>query len=383
MSILRRLERRDTTFQQVFQSDSDAPASPFNDRAVTRNSALGLSAVFACVRFITDAISTLPIHNAAGVTPDWLEAPIPRDPNTTRVVHIQQVVTSLLLEGNSYTIASPNVAFPAELRVLDPRLVDPRRESDGSVTYVVRDHRHRLVGEFGSDQIIHIPLIRLPGEIKGISPLEAERQTFSSAAAAEELARRFLHNGTWLSAIVEAPTGVSFTKDQADELIGRIERKYSGSRNAGKVGLLTQGATLRPLSPTPEQAQFLETRQYDDERIFRIFRVPPALAGMIREGATSNASSVSQALAFEKHTVRPAVSLIEEGYSRIEPIKFNTKGLLRGDPLTQAQIYHYALGDQYATKDEVRGWEDLPLFGDERGGFLETPNNNAPGGTPA
>lgn len=384
-------ERRATTFQQVWGSDGNWDrGGTWAGKSVNRDSMLGLSAVFACIRFIIDAFSTLPVHvfDDFGPVegPGWLAQPIPRDPSTTLVVHLQQVGASLLIDGNSYTLAMPDIYHPAEVRVLDPRKVDPRRQRDGSVLFRIQDN-HGLGEEFDWHNIIHIPLLRLPGETKGLSPLEAERQTFASAIAAEEFGARFFGNGTTLGGVIEVPQGVDLDETQAKELVDKFELRYSGSKNAHRPGLLTGGASWKQLTVTPEQAQFLQTRQYDDERIFRIYRVPPALAGMIREGATSNASSVSQALAFEKHTVRPFVSLIEQAYRPLVPagqfLRFNTKGLLRGDPKTQAEIYHYGLSDTWLDVDEVRGYEDMPPFGGTRGGKLETPNNNAPGLIPA
>lgn len=390
------LERRDTTYQQVWGSDSDNPAMDFGGRRVTREKALALSAVFACVRFLTDAISTLPLHvyrktddgRIQEPDPDWLEQPVPRDPSTTIVVHLQQVVTSLLLDGNSFTFAAPSVFNPAELRVLDPRKVDIRRGVGGDVLYRILDHNGRPTGEeYDWTNVLHVPLIRLAGELRGIAPIEAERQTFGSALAAEELAGTWLRKGTFMPGTIEAPQGTVLNESQAKDLVDAFMLHNAGSKNAGRPGVLTNGAVWKPISVTPEQAQFLETRQYDDERIFRIFRIFPSLAGMIREGATSNASAVQQALAFEKHTVRPLVSLIETGYQPLvgtgRYLRFNTKGLLRGDPRTQAEIYHYALTDKWRQVDEVRDLEDEPRFGGEAGGFLQTPNNNAPGPTPA
>jgi hypothetical protein len=78
------------------------------------------------------------------------------------------------------------------------------------------------------------------------------------------------------------------------------------------------------------------------------------------------------------------VTLIETAYRQLVPpghyLKFNTKGLLRGDPKTQAEIYHYGLTDKWQTVDETRGLEDMAPFGGTDGGLLQTPNNNAPSG---
>jgi HK97 family phage portal protein len=247
----------------------------------------------------------------------------------------------------------------------------------------VRDPRGGLVDEFDWTQVISIPLIRLAGELRGISPLEAERLTFQGAIAAEELAGRFLRSGTWLSALLEMPATGTYDDDTIEKLRAGIEKKWSGTRNSGKVGVLTGGAKLTQLSVTPEQAQFLQTRMYDDERIFRIFRCPPALVGMTREGATSYASSVMQADAFEKHTIRPLLDLIESAYGALaEPgryLRFNTAALLRADLTTRVNSHGSGLDHKWVTVDEVRAIEDLDPLGGVEGGLLQTPNNNAPG----
>lgn len=382
MGILARaFERRDTTFQTVWGADLEAEASPLSvGRRITRDQALGLSAVFACVRLLADTVATLPAHVyedhggrrlLVDPQPDWLWRPSPRDPSVSWIVHLQQVMASLLLDGNAFVLVSPDVADPAELRVLDPRRVEIIRRFDGSVVYRVRDHAERVVDDFDWTRIIHIPLIRLAGELRGVSPLEAERRVFDAALQADELGVNFLRNGAWLSAIVEAPAGVSFTKEQADELMASIERKYGGAKKAGKIGLLTGGATIKPLSITPEQAQFIETKQLDDERIIRIFRCPPALLGMTRAGAVSYASSVEQALAFEKHTIRPLVEMIEHGYATLQVrpryLKLNTAGLLRGDPKTRYEGYRGGIESGVLVPNDVRALEDqAPIEGGDR-----------------
>src|SRR3990167_3340057 len=166
------LEKRDVTFQQVWGADLDTPASPFSTAAVTRDKALGLSAVAACVSLKADTISTLPMKEHAkegerrievDPQPDWLDRPIPRDPSVTFGGHLSQLVTSLELEGNSFTFASPSIYNPAELRVLDPRRVEIKRGPDSAPIYRVTDWNGTFVGEFDWTNIVHIPLLRLAG----------------------------------------------------------------------------------------------------------------------------------------------------------------------------------------------------------------------------
>ena len=105
---------------------------------------------------------------------------------------------------------------------------------------------------------------------------------------------------------------------------------------------------------------------------------------MTKEGSVSYASAVMQADAFEKHTVRPLLDVLERAYGVLTSpghyLRFNTSALLRADLMTRVNSHASALTHKWMTVDEVRAIEDRDPFGGTDGGLLQTPNNNAPGG---
>ena len=58
-----------------------------------------------------------------------------------------------------------------------------------------------------------------------------------------------------------------------------------------------------PISISPEQAQFLETRKFQVNEIARIFRVPPHMVGDLEKSSFSNIEQ--QSLEFVKYTLDP------------------------------------------------------------------------------
>ena len=138
-----------------------------------------------------------------------------------------------------------------------------------------------------------------------------------------------------------------------------------------------------PISISPEQAQFLETRKFQINEIARIFRVPPHMVGDLDKSSFSNIEQ--QSLEFVKYTLDPWVSRWEQSMARalLTPeekkqyfMKFNVDGLLRGD--YQSRMSGYAVGRQngWMSANDIRELENLDRIPEELGGDLYLINGN-------
>ena len=63
---------------------------------------------------------------------------------------------------------------------------------------------------------------------------------------------------------------------------------FGGSGNANKIAVLEECMKYTPISISPEQAQFLETRKFQIDEIARIFRVPPHMIGDLEKSSFNN-----------------------------------------------------------------------------------------------
>lgn len=138
-----------------------------------------------------------------------------------------------------------------------------------------------------------------------------------------------------------------------------------------------------PISISPEQAQFLETRKFQIDEIARIFRVPPHMIGDLEKSSFSNIEQ--QSLEFVKYTLDPWVYRWEQSMQRalLKPdeksayfLKFNVDGLLRGD--YQSRMNGYAVGRQngWMSANDIRELENLDRISAEDGGDLYLVNGN-------
>ena len=228
------------------------------------------------------------------------------------------------------------------------------------------------------EDVLHIPALGFDGLV-GYSPIAMAKNSIGVGLACEEYGAKFFANGAAPSGVLENPGTI---KD-----ITRLRESwnaiYGGSKNAGKVAILEEGMHYSPISISPNEAQFLETRKFQVDEIARIFHVPPHMIGDLERSTFSNIEQ--QSLEFVKYTLNPWVCRWEQALTRslLSPkekleysIKFNVDGLLRGD--YQSRMNGYAVGRQngFLSANDVRELENMEKISAEQGGNLYLDNGN-------
>lgn len=328
--------------------------------------AMRLSAVFGCLRLLSEAISTLPLdtfERQGGVRKPYRPRPgylsfDPPGPSRTDVVG--QVMLSLLTEGNAY-IATPRdrMGTPTSLVVLDPHRI--------SVDTVAGRPRYRAGSdEFGPLEMLHIRGMTMPGSLLGLSPIAYARESIDLGLAAQRFGSSFFANGALPGAVIETEGSMS------DEAIRRFTETWNaghqGVGNASRVGVLTGKAKLTKVSVTPEDSQFLETRQFQVPDIARIFGVPPHLIADASNSTSWGSGLAEQNLAFGQFSLRPWIERIEESLGRLLTThglsnvfaRLNLDALLRAGTKERYQAHAVGLKYQFLEVNEVRAMEDLP-----------------------
>lgn len=77
---------------------------------------------------------------------------------------------------------------------------------------------------------------------------------------------------------------------------------------------MEEGLKYTPISISPNEAQFLETRKLQINEIARIFRVPPHMVGGLEKSSFSNIEQ--QSLEFVKYTLQPWLVCWEQSLHR-------------------------------------------------------------------
>ncbi|MFZ9158725.1 MAG: phage portal protein, partial [Ilumatobacteraceae bacterium] len=359
----RKEEERAISFQTLFASGDSLYMTTTSGTPMDQRLSLEITTVYACVRLISDSISTMPMDTFIRVDgdrrpyrprPTWLDYP---DIGVTRIEHFQQVLVSLLLDGNAFVrINRREDGEVLGLSVLNPQKVQVHRDGSGQIYYTFE-----TVARIDAADMLHITELRLPGELRGKSRIDLLKENLGLASALQEFAGRFFGNGSNAGGIIEWPGNL--TKEQAKNLVEAFEEGHKGLRRSHRPGVLFGGATYKQTTVAPNDSQFLESRRFAVEEIARIFRCPPSMLGVTEPGASSYASVEANGIHFVMHTLRPYVQKLEEAYSRLLPgvafFKINIDGLMRGDYASRVAGYGSGLQAGWLSINDVRRFEDL------------------------
>ena len=362
---------------------------------VNERSAMQMTAVYACVRILSEAIAGLPLHmyrykdeggkeKATGHTLYHLLHDEP-NPEMTSFVFRETLMTHLLLWGNAYAqIIRNGKGEVIALYPLMPNRMEVNRDSNGMLYYVYQktsDDAPTLEGSsviLSPSEVLHVPGLGFDGLV-GYSPIAMAKNAIGLSMAAEEYGAKFYANGAAPSGVLEHP-GV--LKDPA-KVRDSWNAAFGGSSNSHKVAVLEEGLKYTPISISPNEAQFLETRKFQIDEIARIFRVPPHMVGDLEKSSFSNIEQ--QSLEFVKYTLDPWVVRWEQSLSRALLsetekknyfFKFNLEGLLRGDYQSRMQGYSIGIQNGFMCPNDVRELENLDLIPDELGGNKYMVNGN-------
>ena len=357
-------EQRAVSFQTVWGAGEPWGLQSEAGVNVTTKKSFEIVAFFSAVSLISDTISTLPCgaYLRLGSTrrplnprPMWLDQP---DIDlSTRAAFFQQVFSSLLVHGNSYTrVFRDAQGQVVNLVNLDPEKMEVERSKIGRKVYKYQDEPKPL----NSDEVIHIVDLILPGELKGMSRVETLKQSLGLNIALNDYAARFFGTGASAAGVIEFPGNL--TSEQAKQLADGFDARHrNGTRRAHKTGVLSGGAKFVSTQTDPERSQALESRKFAVEEIARAFNVPLHLLGV--PGTASYASVEQNNLQFVSMTLRPLAEKVEAAFSRLLPgdafIKFQFADLLRAD--LEARVRSYSVGTQagFMSTNDVRRLEDM------------------------
>jgi len=351
-------QKRDLSLNTIFPD-----ANVFDtDKALT------LTAVWCAIRLLAESVSSLPVSvyskQANGDKLEDSKSPIYNlvkfKPNyyQNKITFFEFIMLSICTEGNSYVqIVRNNSGTPVQLICLSP----------SNVTVVVNNNElfYQIDGGavLDSSDVLHFKTITDDG-ITGLSPIDQCAKALNWGVSLEEFGSTFFSNGAKPSSILQTDRALSDTALQ--RLKTSFNNNYGKLKNSNSTIVLEEGLTFKPISISPEQAQFLSSRQFSIEEVARIFNVPPHMLKDLSKSSFNNIEMQSQE--FVTYTLMPYITRIEQemnlklfrsnelGKTFVE---FNVNGLLRGDVKSRTEAYKTAITNGYMSINEVRQKENL------------------------
>ena len=357
---------------------------------VDADTALKLSAVWACVRIISESVASLPLP-IYRVRPDGgkerdtghpLYDRLQYQPNAWQTAQMwrQQMTTSALLRGAGFSrlVAGPRGANTWIEPLHADWLTIPSKPGE-AYTYRQPGQQAETIR---ADQVFRLDGLTLDG-VRPCSVIEYARESMGIGLAAEQYAGRVFSQDGRPRGVLEHPGKLS--QDAATRLKESWQESYAGLGNAHKVAVLQEGLKFNPISVTPDDAQMLASREFSVEDVCRWFGVPPHMVGSTAK-VTSWGSGIEQlSIGFVTYTLLPWLKRWEQSARRdLIFDKANVfaehviDGLLRGDQKTRYEAYAIGRQNGWLSVNDIRRLENMnPVQG---GDVYLQPLNMAPVG---
>lgn len=342
---------------------------------VNEQTALTFSAVWGCVRIISETLASCPwnvferLSNGGSekkseTALNWL---ISRQPNQemNSFVFRETLCSNVLLWGNAYAEIVRDRTTPIAIYPIDPSIVDVQRDKSGRLIYIIyQPEGSRIIDSWN---MFHIK--GLGNGLTGHSVVGMAAKSIGMGLAMEQFGSSFFANGTHLSGVLTHPEHLS------DEAYARLKQEwidtYGGPYASNSPAILEEGMKWEPISINPEDAQFLGSRQFQVLEICRWFRVPPHKLAELNRATHTNIEH--QSIEFVVDTILPwaikfeyeaDIKLLTTQAQRKWFTKINLNGLMRGDSAARAQYYKELFNLGVYSINEIRDLEEMNPIGE-------------------
>ncbi|RMG98273.1 MAG: phage portal protein [Chloroflexi bacterium] len=353
---------------------------------IDQDAALKISTVYACVSLISETIASLPLfvyrYLADGGRVRAVNHPLYEllhdQPNSTQTSFEfrQMMMTHALMRGSGYARIVPGErGFVNELVPIHPDNVRKEALGNGRFRYVIRDD-DGVERPYLPDEIFEIGGMSLDG-MNTVSVVSHARDSFGLAIAAERYGSKFYKNDSRPGGILT--TDGKLTAEAAARLRASWQAAHSGD-NQWRVAVLENGLRWQQIGVTPDEAQFLQSREFQAEDICRWFRVPPHMVGLTSKATSWGSGIEQQSIGFVTYTLRPWLVRCQQAIARDLIlardryfVDFVVEGLLRGDIGSRYNAYAIARQWGWMSVNEIRRLENLnPIENGDR--YLEPLN---------
>jgi HK97 family phage portal protein len=334
---------------------------------VTFDTAMQLSAVWACVKLVSETVASLPV-SVYKTTQNGREIDENHDLTVlfsgkvnryqTKVEFFETVLLNLLVYGNAYCQIQKFGDKIVGLLPLMSSQMEVQLMRDGSLTY---EYYHDTgVQVYAEQSIWHLKLFG--NGIVGLSPIAHQRNTLGIAIAAEKAVTNIYRNGAKPSGVLTLDKWL--TPEQRDQVRQKFYSLSGG--NQDRLMVLEGGMKFDAISLSPQDIELLASRQFQISEICRWYGVPSV---MINDTSSTTVwgSGIAQIVeGFYKVTLRPILEKIEASMqvhlnkTRNREIEFDFNALTRGDMKARYEAYRIGIHGGFLKPDEARTAEGLP-----------------------
>lgn len=345
--------------------------------AVSPETALRCSAVFACVKIIAETAEQIPwaLYRKTGEEDKQLALDHPvyslvtKAPNPwTPASEFRLILAGhLAAYGNAYAfINRDGDGKPVELIALDPRAVGVRQDIMTMEPVYTVTLNGALTKEYSRADVLHIRGVGLDVH-KGASPVTLAREAIGLSLTLETHCAGLFGRGA-------KPSGILKHKKRLDEtIIKRLRNSfsswYAGNANAGRTMILEEDMDFQQLQLSSVDSQTLEMRRFQVAEVSRFWRVPLSLLNDLERVTHANAESLGQQFLtycmlpiFRAFCDAAAISLLTPEEREEFYFEFNVDDIARAEIAKRFEAYSKAINAGVLNPNEARAMENRPPY---------------------
>ncbi|WP_242890248.1 phage portal protein [Actinomadura litoris] len=333
--------------------------------AVTADTALRHSAVWACLRLRSNLISTMPVdlyRKVQGVQVEVPKPPVLVNPGGEQV-DMQEWLYSTQFDldrmGNAIGLitARDGMGFPARIELA----------SASDLGIKVKDGRiekYRICGtEYDPSEVWHEKQYTVAGLPVGLSPIAYAAWSIGEYLSIQDFALAWFGNGGMPAAHLRNTVVQTLEQAKADA----VKRTFKAATQGGDIFVSGADWEYKPIQAEQTGNAWIEAKNYGVGDIARFFDCPGDLIdAAVTTGNITYANITQRNLQFLIMHLGPAVARRENALSKLTSrprfVKLNTDALLRMDPATRAQTIKTQLDARILAPSEARELEDRPPF---------------------
>lgn len=362
-------------YLKAWFSGDDVPNLSQGVQHIDSETAMKFTAVFSCVRVLSETLAATPILEYRKVDEDKrLQT---RDTAAYEILHNvpneemspfnfkETSMIALNLGGNAVSQKLVNSLgdtvglYPYEWS----RVNIDRDTNTRKLIYKISDGSKEII--LDRSQVFHIPGLSLNG-VTGLSPISYTAKAIQLGLSYEQFGINFYKNGAHSSGVFSFPGHLE--EDSFQRLKKDLKKNYTGLLNTGTPMLLEEGGQFSQMTINPADAQLIENKRFQIEDICRIYRVPQHLVQLLEHSTNNNIEH--QSLEFIMYTMLPWFKRWEEAINMqlltLEErkagyyLEFKIDTLLRGDAKSRAEAYATGRNWGWLSVNDIRKLENLP-----------------------
>lgn len=342
---------------------------------INERTAVRFIAIYRAVSIVSGAIASLPLVAKRGTEVVGSRLLANPHPDLTAFELWERIFWHQLLRGDAYSLKlrdrSRAITYldPYEMGTVSARRVKRTDRNPWGKEFDVRSDDRGWPKVLTPEDVLHIPGPGYDGA-EGLSPIGVARQGIGMGLAAEEHGARLFGQGTMLGGVLQVEQKLE--QGEADRLKARWRAKFTGVGHAHDIAVLDAGAKYVPFGMKPADAQYVETRKFQNTDIARLYGIPPHLLADVEKSTSWGTGIEQQQIGLVVFTLMPWMTRAEQRIAKEclpagTTADFDETGLLRGDSKAQMDAIGQSVGWGLRNRNEGRRMLGMgPVDGGDR-----------------